>query len=50
MKIKKCCEAMKRNCDMKYIIPTNEDEALMGIEPVLITYCPFCGKKIKVIE
>ena len=47
MKIKKCCEAMKRNCNMKCITPA-EDEAMFGIEHVLITYCPFCGKKIKV--
>ena len=57
-KIKICCGLMESYCKDNNYIRLNEysereviiDTALYEANPVEIDYCPFCGKKIKLIK
>ena len=56
MKIKICCEDMKGYIDSLYIRLHEYDKevvidtAMYDENEVEIEYCPFCGKKIEIIQ
>ena len=48
MEIKVCCDEMKNHNELGIYLIETEDGWELDYDGLLLRYCPFCGKKIKV--